>query len=355
MQIITPQTAVERSRRPSPHGHACANCGSPVDEGDRFCNVCRAPQGETAPSTAPATRSIQCKNCGATINVPLDQRSVTCPFCDSNYVDEAPADEAAKRQQPEFVIGFTLTPQQAMDKFRQWLRAGGPFRPGDLYLAKIEEKLRGVYLPFWSFSMLAQTRWSSKIGEHWYRTETYTTIENGQTVTHTRTVTETEWWDLDGQHHNYYSGYLVSGSRGLPQVDADLIKPFLLESLKRYQPYFLAGWLSEDYSVDRDQALELCQQEFQGWEEANIKNFLPGDTQSQLVMNCQFSDVNSDLILLPVYLLSYRYGDKLYRFLLNGQTGKVAGDKPLSRMRISFAVVIGIIIALIIWWFASRR
>src|SRR5262249_46545759 len=169
-------------------------------------------------------------------------------------------------------------------------------------------------------------------------------------------VTKPEWGIWEGHHHNYSTVYLVPASRGLPQVAAELIKPFLLESLKRYQPYFLAGWLSEEYSVDRDQALALCQQEFQGWEEANIKNFLPGDTQSQLVMNCQFSDINSDLILLPVYLLSYRYGDKLYRFLMNGQTGKVAGDKPLSRMRIGFfAVAVGIIIGIIIWWFASRR
>src|SRR5215831_10690435 len=266
MQIIPPQTAVERSRRPSPRGHACANCGSPVDEGDKFCNVCRAPQGESAPSAAPAARSIQCKNCGATINVPVDQRSVTCPFCDSNYVVDAPADVASDRQPPEFVIGFTLTPEQALDKFRQWLKDGGMFRPGDLYLSKIEDKLRGVYLPFWSFSMLAQSRWSAKIGEHWYRTETYTTIENGQTVTRTRTVTETEWWPLSGEHHNYYSGYLVSGSRGLPQEYAERIKPFRLEALKRYQPYFLAGWLSEQYSVNRDDALAACQQEFTRWE-----------------------------------------------------------------------------------------
>jgi RNA polymerase subunit RPABC4/transcription elongation factor Spt4 len=348
-------TISELAKTAAPQGHACANCGSPVDANDKFCNVCGAAQQAVEALTAQPTRSIQCKNCGATINVPTDQRSVTCPFCDSNYVVDVPADEAANRQPPEFVIGFAFTPEQALEKFRQWLRDGGLFRPGDLSSAKIEDKLRGVYLPFWSFSMLAESRWAAKIGEHWYRTETYTTIENGQTVTHTRTVTETEWWDLAGQHHNYYNGYLVSGSRGLPQDYAERIKPFRLESLKRYQPYFLAGWLSEEYSVDRDDALAACQQEFARWEQKNVESFLPGDTQSQVVVNSQFSDINSDLILLPVYLLSYRYGDKLYRFLLNGQTGKVTGDKPLSPLRIGLAVAIGVIMAIVIWWFASHR
>jgi RNA polymerase subunit RPABC4/transcription elongation factor Spt4 len=351
----SPAATAELAHAPSPQGHACANCGSPVDAYDKFCNVCGAAQAVAEAPAVQATRSIHCKNCGATINVPTDQRSVTCPFCDSNYVVDAPADAAVNRQPPEFVIGFAFTPEQALDRFRQWLRDGGLFRPGDLYLAKIEDKLRGVYVPFWSFSMLAESRWSAKIGEHWYRTETYTTIENGQTVTHTRTVTETEWWDLAGQHHNYYSGYLVSGSRGLPQDYAERIKPFRLESLKRYQPYFLAGWLSEEYSIERDAALARCQQEFAGWEQKNVEGFLPGDTQSQVDVNCQFSDVNSDLILLPVYLLSYRYGDKLYRFLLNGQTGKVTGDKPLSPLRIGLAIAVGIAIAAIIWWLAARR
>jgi hypothetical protein len=348
-------TTAELAQTSSPRGHSCSQCGSPVDGGDKFCNVCGTPQ-QTAekPAAAAATRDIHCKNCGATITVPANQLSVTCPFCDSNYVVEV-ASDASQRQPPEFVVGFALTPQQALEKFSQWLKEGGMFRPGDMHLARIEDKLRGVYLPFWSFSMLAQSRWSANIGEHWLRTETYTAWEDGKPVTRTRTVTETEWWPLSGQHHNYYSGYLVSGSKGLPQGYAERIKPFRLEALKRYQPYFLAGWLSEQYSVERDEALALCQQEFLGWEQANVEKFLPGDTQSSLQVQCDFSDINSDLILLPVYLLSYRYGEKVYRFLCNGQTGKVAGDKPLSSMRIGFAVAIGVLVAIIVWWLATRH
>jgi Zn finger protein HypA/HybF involved in hydrogenase expression len=357
----TPATTAELAHTAAPQGHACANCGSPVDQHDRFCNVCGAPQspGVATPglkeeAAALNTRTVECKNCGAKLTLPADQRSITCPFCDSNMVVESTSDQTG-RQPPEFIIGFAITPPQALEKFRQWLRTSGMFRPGDLSTAKIEEKLRGVYVPFWSFSMLAQSQWTAQVGEHWYRTETYTTIVDGKPVTQTRTVTETEWWDLAGQHHNYYSGYLVSGSRGLPQNYAEQIKPFRLESLKRYQPYFLAGWLCEEYSVVRDQALPLCQNEFLRWERRNVENFLPGDTHSHVLVNCEFSDVNSDLILLPVYLLSYRYGDKLYRFLLNGQTGKTAGDKPYSQIRIGMAVAIGIIVAIILWWLAAHR
>lgn len=331
---------------------ACEYCGAPVEPADRFCGACGAEQAAAAEVHEPPAQQkhIRCENCGAEVSLAPDQRSYTCPFCDSNYVVESTPDDT-DRQPPEFVIGFAVTPEKAMDIFRRWLTANSWFRPGDLKQARIAEKLKGIYLPFWSFSMLAESRWSANIGEHWYRTETYTTRENGKTVTKTRQVQETEWWPLAGRHHRYYSGYLVSGSRGLSQRDAERVKPFHLAALRRYEPYYLAGWLSEEYSVKRNEALAASEQEFLAREQQNVGTFLPGDTHRELRVETRFNNVNSDLILLPVYLLSYRYGDKLYRFLINGQTGKAAGDKPWSWKRITATLVaaaslIGILVLL---------
>jgi hypothetical protein len=337
-----------------PQGKPCKVCGGLVEPGDKFCHACGTPQ--EAEPTAPVVQQkrFRCKNCSAEIAVDPSERSFTCPFCNSTYVLELPPGES-DRERPEFVVGFAVTPQDAVERFQTWLRQNGWFRPGDLRQAQIHDKMRGVYLPFWSFSMLAESRWSAQIGEYWYRTETYTVVENGKSVTRTRQVRETEWWPLSGLHHNYYSGYLVSGSKGLPQVEAERIKPFRLEALKRYQPYFLAGWLSEEYSIVKDAAAELCKQEFYRWEQQNVAAFLPGDTQNGVAVETQFSHVNSDLILLPVYLLTYKYRDKIYRFLVNGQTGKMCGDKPLSWLRIALAVGLAVLLVFIIWLLLHLR
>jgi hypothetical protein len=108
---------------------------------------------------------------------------------------------------------------------------------------------------------------------------------------------------------------------------------------------FLAGWSAEEHSIERDAALQICQQEFYGREQANVAAFLPGDTHRSLTVNTNFSNVSSDLILLPVYILSYRYRDKVYRFLLNGQTGKADGDKPVSGSRIASGIVAALLLA----------
>jgi len=337
----------------APQGEPCEACGCPVEPLDRFCPACGSPRAASEAPTAvktemPAQKFFRCENCGSEVATDTDQRSYVCPFCDSTYVAEF-SREHTERQRPEFVIGFAVTQEQAQEKFRQWIRSNNWFRPGDLKTAQVAEKLKGVYLPFWSFSMLAASSWNATIGEYWYRTETYTTTDSkGKTVTRTRQVRETEWWPLSGRHHRYYSGYLVSGSRGLSQRDADRIKPFQLPALKRYEPYFLAGWLCEEYSVERDEALEVCRQEFHQREQRNVAAFLPGDTHRGLQVDTRFSNVNSDLCLAPIYLLSYRYGEKLFRFLVNGQTGKIAGDKPLSWLRVTLAVIGGLVLLLLV-------
>ena len=343
----------------APAGEECPACGCPVETTDRFCPACGTPnesfRGPSEPGgdDTPPQKHFKCSSCGSEITADLDQRSYVCPFCDSTYVAEFSPDYSG-RQRPEFVIGFTLTPQDALTKFQAWIKQNNWFRPGDLGTTAIADKLLGVYLPFWSFSMLAESEWQAQIGEHWYRTETYTTTDsNGKTVTRTRRVQETEWWPLQGRHHQYHNGYLVSGSQRISQIEADSIKPFQLPALKRYEPFYLAGWLSEEYSVEREQALEICRREFQQREQRSIAAFLPGDTYRQLSSQTQFSQIQSDLCLLPVYLTTYRYQGQLFRFMVNGQTGRVAGQKPVSKTRIGIAIGVGLgalaILILVLW------
>jgi hypothetical protein len=81
----------------------------------------------------------------------------------------------------------------------------------------------------------------------------------------------------------------------------------------------------------------------------DVAAFLPGDTHRELRLQTNYSKESSDLILLPIFLLSYRYQNKVYRFLVNGQTGKVAGDKPISHGRIAAAIGVGL--ALVVGFF----
>ncbi len=328
-----------------PSGEPCGACGAPVESSERYCGACGTANPRfvdpTAVAAAPA-RHLKCDNCGAEIVTQQDQRSYTCPFCDSTYVLEVPATD--DRPAPEFVIGFAVTSEQAEQIYRRWISDKSWFHPSDLSQARLADRLRGVYLPFWHFAMLAESEWQAQIGEHWYRTETYTERgPDGKTVTKTRRVQETEWWPLAGRHHRYYSGHLVSAAAGLPQAEAEQVMPYRLEALKRFDPSYLAGWGAEEASVDRETALARCREEFERRARRHVAEFLPGDTHRNLQLATRFGDATSDLCLLPIYLMNYRYGGKEFRFLINGQTGAIAGKKPYSSTRIAIAVVVGIV------------
>ncbi len=360
----------------------CSACGTPRQIGSRFCVSCGVPfeppnenrlsqnrnnadgisketsrqpthngsisVEKTAVEASGSMRTFRCDNCGSEVDAPLEQRSLRCPFCDSVYVAELPAEERTS-QRPEFIIGFEITREKAQQLFFQWIGKNSFFRPGDLVTKAATEKQQGIYIPFWHFSMITMSQWSAQIGEHWFRTETYTVKNSeGKTETRTRTIQETEWWPLSGVYRKYYSGYMVSASKGLTQAEALAIQPFQLNSMMRYQPMYLAGWMSEEYSVSREAALAASQREFRNRELTAVGRFLPGDVQSGLSVQTDLEVGGTDLILLPIHVLSYRYGNRVYRFLVNGQTGKMVGEKPWSSSRIS-AVVIAVALLLIIF------
>jgi hypothetical protein len=346
--VVEQTIAVPESSRPRLQSTPCPSCSAPVEPADAFCPACGTPLGQgrgESPAAATPSVGFRCENCGAEVRCEPGTRTTACPFCAAPYVIELDQRSTGK-QDPEFVLGFGVSPDRAEMIYRTWIGAGGWFRPGNLRLLVEASPLRGIYLPFWSFSVKADSTWSAEIGEYWYRTETYTeTDSKGNVVTKTRQVRETEWWPLDGGHHAFHSFYLVSASKGLQQDVSEWVQPFELLALKRYTPRFLAGWLSEEYSVEKDAAYAISDQEFRRREHDAVAAFLPGDTHRGLRVATTFSKANSDLILLPIYLRSFRYGGKLYRVLINGQTGKVSGERPVSARRILAAV--GLVLALI--------
>lgn len=318
----------------------CPGCGDPVDVGENFCNVCGRDLRELQAALgegASGRRHLSCQSCGAAVSVGEDVRAVICPFCKSpQVIDLPPGDD---RPEPEFILGFANTEDVAQERFGRWVRKGGLTVPGDLSKAATLTEIRGVYVPFWSFSVRADSRYACRIGEYWYRTETYTTVVNGKVVTRTRTVRETEWFPFDGTYHGYHNRYLVSGSKGLPQNLADDVMPYDLSALHRFRPDFLAGWMAEEASVARDEAFEVSKRHFFAEEKRRVAAFLPGDTHRGLDVTTTFSQATDDLLLLPLWILVYDYKGKRHRFVMNGQTGAMSGTRPKVYWKIVLLVL----------------
>lgn len=287
--------------------------------------------------------NLSCQSCGAQLVVADTLRTATCPYCAAPSVVERPP--TPDRPPPTFALGFVQTPQKARELARENLLRRSFWAPSSVRNASVEE-LRGIYVPAWLYSALAESDFSATIGEDYTETETYTTTENGKTVTKTRQVTRTEWRPLRGRHAEYIPDVLVTASSGLPNAELEHIEPFDLRALRRYDDALVAGWISEEPSLPQQQCQEQARAEVVEHLRKRLSSFMPGDSHRDLQYSTRFHQESLVVCLLPVWVLALRHDPKSppLRFLVNGQTGKVYGRVPVSWVKVLIAVVLALLV-----------
>ena len=296
-------------------------------------------------------KSINCKSCGATVNVPPNVTSTQCPFCGSNQVIEQKPDP--NLIQPESVIPFAVDEATAHRKFRDWL-GQGLFHPNDLKALGGGQKLRGVYLPFWTFDAHAESDWRAESGDYYYETEWVTVTRDGKQVREQQQVQKIRWYPTSGHHTGDYDDVLVYATRSINVRILQKIYPYDTKKLLAYKPDFLAGWSAESYQIALAEAWPIGRDLIYSDERRACDAEVPGDTHRGLQVRSDLSALTYKHVLLPVWVASYRYNNKTFQFMINGQTGEVQGEKPISWIKVAIAVVIALIILGIILYLVSK-
>ncbi len=295
----------------------------------------------------PHTVDIECSSCGAALTLEPHLRTATCPYCDSPTVVERPS--TPDRPTPTFVVGFQLEQKTAETRLRQWIRGKWLAHRG-MRTATVG-RTRGIYVPGYLYAAVARSGYQAAIGEDYTTTETYTTTDaKGNTTTHTRTVTHTEWRSLSGEHARYILDVLVTASRGVENAELQAIEPFDLRRLARYDPAVISGWMAEEPSLSHEHCRDQAHQEAVQEIAATLGEFMPGDSYRDLRFETRLHDEVIDLVLLPVWVFALRYHPERppARLLVNGQTGKVAGQVPRDPWKITGVVLaaVAVVVAL---------
>jgi hypothetical protein len=89
--------------------------------------------------------------------------------------------------------------------------------------------------------------------------------------------------------------------------------------------------------------------------ERDVKFDIGGDRQRIHQIDTDLSALTFKHVLLPVWLAAYRYRGKSYRFVVNGRTGRVQGERPWSALKITFAVILGALAAGIVGYFMAQQ
>jgi hypothetical protein len=131
----------------------------------------------------------------------------------------------------------------------------------------------------------------------------------------------------------------VIGSTSLPQDDTEALAPWDLGALEPMRPDFLSGFQAEAYSVPLPDSHAVARERMEAVIVGDVRAAIGGDEQRIERIDTDWSDETFKHILLPVWTAAYRYGGKAWRFVVNGQTGKVKGERPWSVWKIAFAVL----------------
>lgn len=270
-----------------------------------------------------------CKRCGAHTALDPHIAASSCAFCGTSSVVEAPADPNFVR--PEGLLPFHVTREVAVTRFRDWLGRLW-FRPNDLKSSSRVTGMQGAYIPFWTFDAATYSRWTADAGYYYYVTV------NGKREQRVR------WESASGSLELFFDDVPVPASRGIDDEISRGIEPFPTSDLTKYEPSYLSGFLAEENAVDLPEALESAKDRMRDELRSACSREVPGDTQRNLQVDTTFSALAYKNCLLPIWISAYEYKGKPYRFLVNGVTGKAHGDAPWSWVKITFAVIVALII-----------
>lgn len=291
------------------------------------------------------TLTIKCNHCAAEFSTEPNITSQECPFCGSEIVATA---VSTKHIKPKSLLPFHITRKQGRQLFSQWLSRLW-FAPGNLKkMARQDAKLAGMYVPYWTYDTDTTTFYRGQRGEHYWVTEHYTTHENGKTVHKTRQVQKTRWYPASGTVWGAFDDVLVLASESLPRKYTEKLEPWDLQNLVPHANEYLSGFRTESYQIDLEQGFNHATQLMDPHIRRLVERDIGGDEQRISSMRTQYDNITFKYLLLPIWISAYRYKDKVYRFLVNGRTGEVQGERPWSFVKILLAVVFGLLAAGII-------
>lgn len=284
------------------------------------------------------TRVVQCPNCAAKFEFDAQIHAADCPFCATPVV----ADTGSLRQiKPKALLPFAMDERAARAALGDWLGSLWFAPNGVKQYARKGRKLQGIYVPYWTYDADTRSRYSGQRGTVYY--ETRTVMRDGKRVQ--QRVQKIRWRSVSGRVSRFFDDVLVLASKSLPKRFTDALGPWDLSALEPYRPEYLAGFRAEGYMVELSDGYHEARIYMDRVIERDVKFDIGGDRQRISNIDTSINDVTFKHILLPVWLAAYKYRGKTFRFVVNGRTGRVQGQRPYSAWKITFAVIAGAIVA----------
>lgn len=275
----------------------------------------------------------RCSNCGAEIVCDENTTATFCVYCKNTAVIK---ERLVGSFEPSLIIPFQKTNKDAIAAFKKIGRRH-PLMPKEFSSEKNISEIRGIYIPFWLFSVVSSggieanctkvRTWRS--GDYLYtNTTTYIATREGN-ITITRVPND--------------------GSVKFDDAIMNSIEPFDYSKLVPFNYSYLSGFLAEKYDVDEKRAQENAKKRMSETIKKELLSTIHGYSTVTIRKDyIDYGNMESEYVLLPVYMLNIKYKDKIYTFAYNGESGKMIGNMPIDKKRAVLFFLLAFIIVFII-------
>lgn len=261
-------------------------------------------------------RSYICKSCGGEIVGDAATAGASCPFCGSTVVM---TEQFSGELKPDLVIPFKLDKKTAKELLNKHYK-GKKLLPNVFKAQNHIDEIKGIYVPVWLFDTDAdadvrfrttKVRFWSSGSYNYTETSHYTVLRSGSLG---------------------FTAVPVDGSQKMPDEIMESIEPYDLSQAVDFQTAYLAGYFADKYDVSAEQSVARANQRVKASTEQAFESTVHGySSVSKESSYVHFSGGKVRYALYPVWILNTSWNGNMYKFAINGQTGKVAGDLPIDK------------------------
>ncbi len=297
-----------------------------------------AQQGVAAPKLVGA-REVKCQNCGGTTEFAGTLTATKCPYC-ATPIQRDDVHNAPARLPVDGLMPFRVDEKQAHELIEKWI-AKRWLAPNDFKKYRRVGAFSSLYTAYFTYDADTDTQYDGERGDD--HSVQVGTDDDGKPVYREETI----WTRVSGQVSNKFADLpvLANDSESLNRGRIKSLEPWPVEQACGYSPEYVAGHLCRTYDKDAEQSLPEAQQQMEKTIERTVRSDIGGDHQRVHQLRTAWNYLGFKHLLLPIWLLTVIYTQRPFQVYINGLTGQVAGDRPWSKVKVAFAILIGLLVA----------
>ena len=318
---------------PTTQNLSCEHCGSHFSVAQAQLDSAALPKLSTSGTSLDGAITYHCESCGAHLVTTATTVATTCPYCDNNVVLDPMVSGVLK---PDGIIPFAFDKSRLAGALQQFY-ADKPLLPNGFFDENRVEKAQGVYVPFWLYDATVD-------GPMRYEaTRTSTSIQGNYQVT------ETRYYSLEREGSVSFQNVPADGSSRMDNDLMDSIEAFDVRGMKPFDSAYLSGYVADRYDED----VQACYPRAARRMLSSTRSAFDSTTTGYEMPTVSYDglkvyDASAAYVLFPVWLFNSEYNGKKYRYAVNGQTGKVVGELPISGSKSFWAFFIPFLIVMLV-------